>query len=49
MLKMMIQNVLSLGLLVLSYEIMLEARSLLLVLAYIYGHAVNQKTFRASW
>lgn len=35
-----------LELLVLSYEIMLEGRSLLLVLAYVYGHAVNLKTLQ---
>jgi len=39
----MIQNVLSLGLLFLSYDIMLEARNLLPVLAYTYRHIVNKK------
>lgn len=45
----MIQNVLSFGLLVLSYEIMLKAKNLLLVLAYIYRHVVNKKILRMQF
>ena len=45
---MMTQKVLSLGLLVLPTEIMLEAR-LFLILAYIYRQAVNQKFYRYSF
>lgn len=45
----MIQNVLSLGLLVLSYETRLVARNPLLELTYIFGYAVNKKNYRYSF